>query len=378
MATIREQELIHVIEDLQRQVNELREVVTQRTTTTTTTRPRQVLPEPERFSGQNREWDAWLVAIQAKLRVDGAAIGDESAQFYFVYSSLETRIQSLALPFVRNAEQQRKWDPTALLEFLKRTFDDPNKAKKAGQRLRDLRQGLSSLPSYLQRFEQTLYEANASSWPDDAKITTLIGGLNNETKRRLNNQLDPPTEYNAFVRTLRVLGDGYNAYNEPSRHNEQGRYNERSRDNGKSNAMEWEKTTIAATRTAPAVSREQRQRWRDEDKCVRCGSGRHWVSNCKYSPTTQSRSPSPERVTIGAIRIGHPQRTESPQRTKSPQRIKSPQRNVLSPQMKARVLAARAQRKARARQLGYASTDSDLDDGSDAPSYRELERQAMQ
>ena len=48
-------------------------------------RPKPSLPDPEKFNGQAHKFDTWLPSIKAKLRVDGPAIGDTVAQFYYVY-----------------------------------------------------------------------------------------------------------------------------------------------------------------------------------------------------------------------------------------------------------------------------------------------------
>jgi hypothetical protein len=278
----REEQLLSVIEELQQQVKELRESKLGR-------QPRQVLPEPERFSGRVKDWDTWSTTMRAKLRVDGKAIGDASAQLYYVYSSLKPSVQGLVLPFVQKAERIGSWDPLTMLEHLGRTYNDPNKAKKAGQRLRDLQQGTMSTVAYLPRFERTLFEAGAEDWPDNAKITTLVGGLNKETKQRLDAQLTLPSEYDAFVRTLLTLSNQFDF-----RHNEQG-----------SNAMDWERTKVSKGKIAPAVSREQRQRWRDDGRCVRCGSKEHWVQQCQFRPT-QSRSSSKSSLSSEAnVRIGN-------------------------------------------------------------------------
>ena len=272
----RETQLLDTIKIMQTQINELQEAIRQRSP-----RPRQVLPEPDRFSGRVKDWDAWALTMRAKLRVDGAAIGDENAQFYYVYSSLGTNIQSMVLAFIQRAEKQCNWNPSQLLDHLERIFDDPNKAKKAGQRLRELQQGTRPLPAYLPRFETTLFEAGADSWPDDAKITTLIGGLNKEIKQRLGGQLHLPTNYNEFVRVLLALGDQVNVGS--------ARYG--------NNSMDWEQTKTAVAKIAPAVSTTQRQKWRDNGKCVRCGSSDHWVQKCKYQPTrSRSSSASSERT----------------------------------------------------------------------------------
>jgi hypothetical protein len=56
----------------------------------TPSRPKPSLPDPAKFDGQSYKFDTWLLAIKAKLRVDGAAIGDSIAQFYYVYLNLDT------------------------------------------------------------------------------------------------------------------------------------------------------------------------------------------------------------------------------------------------------------------------------------------------
>jgi Retrotransposon gag protein len=285
----RETQLLAIVDELRTQVQQLQQgtealrtqiqVLQQRNQTTT----RQVLPAPDDFSGRAKDWDTWSMAMRAKLRIDGGAIGSGEAQFYYVYNSLEPKVQSLMLSFVRQAQEQENWEPLALLDYLGRTYDDPHKAKKAGQRLMELKQGTTPIAQYIPQFERTMFEAGAGTWPDDAKITTLVGGLNKYTRQRLDGQLVLPTEYDKFVRTLQILGNQFG----PSFFNGQNNSN----DNG--NAMEWQTARVAAvaTKAAPAVSKDQRQTWRDDGKCVRCGSSKHWVNRCPLQPT-HSRSSS--------------------------------------------------------------------------------------
>ena len=78
------------------------------------------------------------MTIRAKLRIDGDAIKSKEAQFYYVYSSLGTKVQGLVLTFVRQAQKDNDWKPLALLEYLGRIYNDPNKVKKTGQQLIEL------------------------------------------------------------------------------------------------------------------------------------------------------------------------------------------------------------------------------------------------
>ncbi|CZT44509.1 uncharacterized protein RSE6_04684 [Rhynchosporium secalis] len=46
------------------------------------------------------KWDTWLPAIEAKLAIDSEAIGNSTAQLYYVYVylNLKSEAQSLVLP----------------------------------------------------------------------------------------------------------------------------------------------------------------------------------------------------------------------------------------------------------------------------------------
>jgi hypothetical protein len=61
-------------------------------------RPRARLPDPDKFAGSTYKFDTWLPSVRAKLRVDGEAIGDAIAQFYYVYLNLEASVQAMVLP----------------------------------------------------------------------------------------------------------------------------------------------------------------------------------------------------------------------------------------------------------------------------------------
>ena len=298
-ASSREAQLLAMVEELRTQVQELRQQRAPKT--------RQVLPETDRFTGRTKEWDTWSMTMRAKLRIDGEAIGDNEAQFFYVYSSLNAKVQALVLAFVRATQESREWQPLALIDYLGRIYNNLNKAKKAGQRLIELRQGTTSVTAYIPQFEKVLFEAGAGTWPDDAKITTLVGGLNKYTRQRIDGQLSLPTEYNGFVRMLQTLGNQFGP----------------SYSNDKDNAMEWEPVRAAATKTAPNVSRNQRQEWRDAGKCVRCGSQEHWVKGCKYQATrsrassTSSRSSMQSKAKI-IVSTVQPARTKTTARPSRP------------------------------------------------------------
>ena len=89
-------------------------------------RPRQQLPEPSRFDGKPHHFRTWLPMIRAKIRVDGEAMGDTIARFYYVYGNLETNVQAMVLPQLADAETQGVWEYNTILDQLARVFKNPN------------------------------------------------------------------------------------------------------------------------------------------------------------------------------------------------------------------------------------------------------------
>jgi len=58
-------------------------------TAPTSARPKPALLDPAKFDSKAYHFNTWLLAIKAKIRVDGAALSDLIAQFYYVYDRLE-------------------------------------------------------------------------------------------------------------------------------------------------------------------------------------------------------------------------------------------------------------------------------------------------
>ena len=73
---------------------------------------------------------------------------------------------------------------------------------------------------YILQFKRVMFEASANSQLDDAKITTLVGGLNKYTKQQINEQMTLPTNYNGFVQMLQTLRNQFRPSNGNSNSNE--------------------------------------------------------------------------------------------------------------------------------------------------------------
>ena len=73
---------------------------------------RQQLPHPEPFDGRERSlFLPWKTAILAKLRIEGAVIGDSSAQFYYVHNYLKGRAMQIVTVFMEEIHRRNNLDP---------------------------------------------------------------------------------------------------------------------------------------------------------------------------------------------------------------------------------------------------------------------------
>jgi hypothetical protein len=270
------------------------------------TRPKPALPDPEKFSGQAYKYDTWRPSISAKLRVDGESIGDDIAQFYYVYLNLESHVQAMVLPQLSQAEQSNSWDYTTILDQLARVYDNPNKVQEAEDRLLTLKQGTDTLPAYVAKFERVLYEARGQDWPDVNKISTFRNGLNSTIRGRLAQQLNLPRQYSAFVRVAQQLAGSSSNFSSGSSsrpyHNPGAPQDNHQRNTGEPmdigfiNAIDcYDDDTPPPPPQARSTSPARREQYRQEGRCVRCGAKDHWVADCTVQPY------KPGKVTIAAL-----------------------------------------------------------------------------
>lgn len=236
-------------------------------------RPRAALPDVPLLQGAE-DLDGWLFSMAGKLHTDGAAIGDTYAQFHYVYARLSDKLRKVTLPYVRTATPTGS-HPNALIEYIRGTLEDPNRKKKAGQRLTKIRQGADvKISAYLPEYERLTFEAGAHEWNEEARICLLVSTLNTRTQARLDQQaVEWPATYTEFTSLLRrqegVLSSGA--------------------------------TTAAAATTPTTPTGDQMdvdiatlgsKKRLGKDTCRRCGKPGHWARSC----------PAPKATTIAVVK----------------------------------------------------------------------------
>ncbi|KAI0991211.1 hypothetical protein K3495_g16976, partial [Podosphaera aphanis] len=191
-----------------------------------------------------------------------------------------------------------------VVEFLNRldkAFGDPEKITKAIDKLNSIQQGNRGFRDFLQDFEQSLLEAQAWDWSDEAKKGYLRSGLNRDLTDQLVSQAELHA-YDDFVSQLRMTSDkmeGMKSWDK--RRNRNRSFNSQPpasadiENNG--DPMDWEPTppvNIAAVQRA-SMGRQQNARatWVSHDEigrrisaglCIRCGRRGHIIKDCAMLP----------------------------------------------------------------------------------------------
>jgi hypothetical protein len=246
-------------------------------------RPKPSLPDPDKFTGSALKFDTWLPSIKAKLRIDGEAIGDSVAQFYYVYLNLDSSVQAMVLPQLMQAEESELWDYNTILNQLSRVYDNPNKIQEAEDKLLSLRQDSDPIAVYIAKFERILYEARGQDWPDVTKISTFRKGLNTTLRNRLVQQLNLPRTYPEFLRVVQQLAG--HSFSSPVS-NPLATTTNAARNIKPTDAMDLSTVSINNLQLDPAPKSTS---YKDQGRCLRCGASEHWVKNCPFpKPVTKA------------------------------------------------------------------------------------------
>ena len=142
-------------------------------------RKQKPLPDPEKFTGDRRDFKRWYFEISHKIEADRDTMGLLKTQFNYIYSRLGKAAQNMAILFAKKALQIRQYNLNGLLNYLKEYYTDPETNQKALERLRRIRQEDNKpFTAFLPRFERELIENDRTAWPNYFKISYLKGALN--------------------------------------------------------------------------------------------------------------------------------------------------------------------------------------------------------
>ena len=158
----------------------------------------------------------FLAELQAKINIDGAAIGSAYAQVWYAFSRLKGDARSKVFPWMRiHATDPRVVRDATLTEFyrhLSLQFENRQLVEQSNQELNRLRQGRTPFPEFASEFERLLLLAGGQTWPDEVRIARLRSAINQEMRLAIIGQV-LPTGYEAFVEHLHRVANDLDEYN---------------------------------------------------------------------------------------------------------------------------------------------------------------------
>ena len=260
------------------------------------TKKKPTIPDPKLFDGNRRNFRAWQLAMESKLRVDGPAIGGPADRFAYIYSRLDQTPQGMAAAYFEKGGADGCHDPSQFMEYLASCYGDPNIKQRALSRLETMRQGdRETFAAFLPKFERELADSGGANWEDSVRINALKRVINQELRAHLVGQLNLPTTYPGYVNALQNLGANLDEHHfqtrrqradqqlrrkvSPARRSQQPRFEEQTQS---PEQMDWEPTKIGRAGARPSnVSSRQTH---DGRKCFRCNEVGHIAAYCTQGP----------------------------------------------------------------------------------------------
>lgn len=236
--------------------------------------------------------------LEAKLRIDALAIGQEEEQVWYAVDCLKGLAAKRIYPWVEFAKNTDQFTVRQLFQQMDLAFADPQKEAKAVSKINKMEQGSRPFREFLQDFEQTLLEAKGWAWADSVKKGYFKAGLSKELTERLIGK-EEPADYPSYCASVRKVADDLQAWKDTRKFKVWPGAQHLRTSPAPTEAMDWEPTrNAAAARTrkpsteglrAKWVSKEVRsQRW-EAGACLRCGKRDHMQENCRLRP---ARSPA--------------------------------------------------------------------------------------
>lgn len=233
--------------------------------------------------------------LEAKLRIDALAIGQEEEQVWYAVDCLKGLAAKRIYPWIEFARDTDQFTVRELFKQMDLAFADPQKEAKAVAKINKIKQGNRPFREFLQEFEQTLLEAKGWAWADTIKKGLLKAALSGELTDRLIGR-EEPLDYTSYCAGIRRIADDLQAWKDARKLKIRPGIQPQRTNPAPAEPMDWEPTRAAAAAAARTrkpsteglrakwVSKEVRsQRW-ETGACLRCGSRDHMQESCHLRP----------------------------------------------------------------------------------------------
>lgn len=262
-------------------------------------RPRCPVNVPDRFSGQQEMFPAFLGQCQLFMAMRPEDFPDDRARVAFVISSLSGTAARWATPLLLQ-DSPLLLDFQGFLQHLRTMFEDPLRVQTAARRIKDLRQGKRPLQDYIAEFRLL---GQDSAWNEVALMDAFQDGLSDEMQDELVRVEAPPTLDALVTQCLRIDARlqrrrPRRALPEPPTASAPPRFAPTAlRTAQRFVATAEEPMELGAAR--PQLTAQERMRRRQGGLCLYCGEAGHFAASCPrkrsgpLKPVPESRRDQP-------------------------------------------------------------------------------------
>ncbi|KAF6783751.1 pol-like protein [Colletotrichum sojae] len=226
--------------------------------------------------------------------------------WYLINSCLETGPQQVVSTFYAAGGPSGARDPLDFMNYLDRTYLDPNTQSRAVAQLQTLRQRENeSLATFLPKFERTMADAGGSNWPATVQISLLEAALTPALKDRLVT-VDLPGDYPGWLaRVQDIAWKVERITSRPLRRTRSPISRQKDGDGdtpmtGAARPTGVRKKTPARYRRGSSSSadsyrsrRRSTEAQRDRRECFECGEEGHIARNCRKKVEHARRADEP-------------------------------------------------------------------------------------
>lgn len=178
---------------------------------------RHQLPHPAEYDNTNKTlFLPFFAELQAKIAIDGAAIGDDYARVWYAFSRLRGDARTKVYPWMpihaRTPADVTTDTLDRFFQHLNVLFENRQLVEQSNQELNRLRQGRTPFSEFSGEFERLLLLAGGQAWPDDVRIARLKSAINQDMRQALIGQ-PLPTLYSAFLEHLHHVASDLDEFN---------------------------------------------------------------------------------------------------------------------------------------------------------------------
>jgi len=167
---------------------------------------RQKIPNPDKFSGERRDYRSWRSDVRLKLLGDGDLFHDEESKVIYVISLVSGDAKSHIIPYVRPGGVLFP-DVNSIFTVLDAAYEDPDIKDAALRKLRKLKQGNRPFAEYRAEFERLVAEIDDNPlkpvYTNQVKKDMLEGGISTELKTIMIT-VEREEDYKNFANQLQI------------------------------------------------------------------------------------------------------------------------------------------------------------------------------